>query len=355
MTTDMMDPPAVPDAALAAALPSFRWSDLRFLLVLLLPGLTLLGVWLDPAASAWRAAAFYLSVVALDALLPGGRLSPPPARNSLYFVLLMRLYVPLQLALQLSAAWTALHSSWPLALGLALSVGFVAGAQGITVAHELGHSRHRMDRFLGWVLMTSVSYAHFMVEHYRGHHPRAATLDDPASARRGESLWRFLPRTLWGGLRSAWALESVQRSQLKLSMAASPLVWAFAAQAVLWLLAAWAGPVLLLFWLVQAVFAVWLLETVNYIEHYGLLRGHSGGRREAFGAMHAWNADHLVSNSLLINLQRHSDHHMHPWKPYASLQRLAPTPQLPTGYAGCLVIAAIPTLWFRVMHPRLGS
>jgi alkane 1-monooxygenase len=86
-----------------------------------------------------------------------------------------------------------------------------------------------------------------------------------------------------------------------------------------------------------------------------LVRGHTEGRREAFGAMHAWNADHLVSNSLLINLQRHSDHHMHPWKPYASLQRLAPTPQLPTGYAGCLALAAIPALWFRVMHPRLGS
>ena len=355
MTTDTMDPAAVPAQVQAAPLPGFRLSNLRFLLVLLLPGFTLLGVWSDPEASAWRAAAFYLSVVALDALLPGGRLSPPPARSSLYFVVLMRLYVPLQLALQLSAAWIALHSSWPVALGLALSVGFVAGAQGITVAHELGHSRHPIDRFLGWVLMSSVCYAHFMVEHYRGHHPRAATPDDPASAHLGESLWHFLPRTLWGGLRSAWALESRQLEQFKRSWAGSPLVWSLAVQMLLMLAAAWAGPTLLLFWLVQAAFAVWLLETVNYIEHYGLQRGHSGGRREAFGAMHAWNADHLVSNSLLINLQRHSDHHMHPWKPYASLQRLAPTPQLPTGYAGCLAIAAIPPLWFRVMHPRLGS
>ena len=355
MAIETMNPVGMPAQEQTAALPGFRMSDLRFLLLLLLPGFTLLGVWSEPYASAWRTAAFYLSVVALDALLPGGRLSPPPARSSLYFVVLMRLYVPLQLALQLSAAWIALHSSWPVALGLALSVGFVAGAQGITVAHELGHSRHRLDRFLGWMLMSSVSYAHFMVEHYRGHHPRAATLDDPASARLGESLWRFLPRTLWGGLRSAWALESQQRRQLKRSWAGSPLVWAFAAQAALWLVVAWAGPTLLLFWLVQAAFAVWLLETVNYIEHYGLVRGDSGGRREAFGAMHAWNADHLVSNSLLINLQRHSDHHMHPWKPYASLERLAPTPQLPTGYAGCLVLAAIPPLWFGVMHPRLGS
>ena len=355
MAIETMNPVVMPAQEQTAALPGFRLSDLRFLLLLLLPGFTLLGVWSDPYASPWRAAAFYLSVVALDILLPGGRLSPPPARGSFYFVALMRLYVPLQLALQLSAAWIALHSSWQLALGIALTVGFVAGAQGITVAHELGHSRHRIDRFLGWVLMSSVCYAHFMVEHYRGHHPRAATLDDPASARRGESLWRFLPRTLWGSWRSAWALESRQLEQFKRPWAGSPLAWALAVQVLLMLAAAWAGPTLLLFWLVQAAFAVWLLETVNYIEHYGLVRGHTDGRREAFGAMHAWNADHLVSNSLLINLQRHSDHHMHPWKPYASLQRLAPTPQLPTGYAGCLALAAIPALWFRVMHPRLGS
>jgi len=349
----------LPTAAAPAELPTLaigtRWSDLRFLLLLLLPGLTLLGIWFDPAASAGRTAAVYLLIVLLDALLPGGRSSPPAVSTSLYFSLLLRFYVPLQLALQLSAAWLALQSSWPLALGLALSVGFVSGAQGITVAHELGHSRHRTDRFLGWVLMTSVGYAHFMVEHYRGHHPRAATLDDPASARRGESLWRFLPRTLAGSLQSAWALESLQLRQMKRSWASSALLWAFVAQVTLAALAAWAGPTLLLFWLVQAAFAIWLLETVNYIEHYGLQRPSEGGRRLPFGAAHAWNADHLVSNSLLINLQRHSDHHMHPWKPYASLQPLAPTPQLPTGYAGCLAIAAIPALWFRVMHPRLGS
>ena len=133
------------------------------------------------------------------------------------------------------------------------------------------------------------------------------------------------------------------------------------ADALVWACVIWAGLVssvlatTLVFWLVQAAFAVWLLETINYIEHYGLQRGQEGGRREPFGPLHAWNADHLVSNSLLINLQRHSDHHMHAWTPYASLSRIEPTLQLPTGYAGCLALAAIPPLWFAIMDRRLRA
>lgn len=95
-----------------------------------------------------------------------------------------------------------------------------------------------------------------------------------------------------------------------------------------------------------------LLEIVNYIEHYGLQRSSANGKREAFGMMHAWNADNVATNSMLANLQRHSDHHMHAWKAYPTLEPL-PGPQLPTGYAGCLLLAMLPPLWFALIHPRL--
>jgi alkane 1-monooxygenase len=244
-------------------------------------------------------------------------------------------------------------ASWPTVLSVAIALGFVTGAQGITFAHELGHSRHRADRALGWVLMTLVGYPQFMVEHYRGHHVRAATHDDPASARAGETLWAFLRRTLGGSLRSAWALEARQLQRLHRGWLASPLLWATAAS-VGWLLAlaALGQWKLLAFWAGQSAFAVWLLETVNYIEHYGLQRRTlADGRPEPFGVAHAWNADHAVSNSLLANLQRHSDHHMHAWKPFGELAPL-PGPQLPTGYSGCILLASVPPLWFAVMEPR---
>jgi alkane 1-monooxygenase len=269
----------------------------------------------------------------------------------------LRLYVPLQLALIAAGLHSALSASWPTIFGMAFAVGFVTGAQGITFAHELGHGRRRADRALAWILMGSVAYPQFMVEHYRGHHVRAATWDDPASARSGESLWRFLPRTLAGNFTGAWRLEAARLARHRASWWTSPLAWwtaaavAFAgglAAAGLWKLFA--------FWVLQCLFAIWLLESVNYIEHYGLQRRTGAdGRPESFGAAHAWNADHLLSNSLLANLQRHSDHHMHAWKPFPELEALPAAPQLPTGYSGAILLAAVPPLWFRVMHARLAE
>ena len=239
------------------------------------------------------------------------------------------------------------------ALAAGVAAGWITGSLGITYAHELGHRRSRLDRLIAWLLMGSVLYAHFMVEHYRGHHPRAATRDDPATARRGESLWRFLPRTLAGSWRRAWALEAAGLARHRRSWWGSPLAWAVAAQAAgLLALGVFAGGLAVVFWVTQAAMAVLLLETVNYVEHYGLQRRIEAGRAEPFGVGHAWNADAAVTNALLANLQRHSDHHVHPWKPYETLDAL-PGPQLPTGYAGCVLLAAVPPAWFAVMHPRL--
>ena len=42
------------------------------------------------------------------------------------------------------------------------------------------------------------------------------------------------------------------------------------------------------------------------------------------------------------------------WKSYPTLEPL-PGPQLPTGYAGCLLLAMLPPLWYALMHPRLDK
>ncbi len=332
------------------------WTSLRFTLAWVLVLLVATAAWVSPVV-AWATMASVQLLLALAERVPALQHSPAAAPHTAWHRACIRLHVPLQAGLLALALWlvSTRNASVGAALLLGLAVGGITGSQGITYAHELGHSRSRLDRFLGWLLMASVNYAHFMVEHYRGHHPRAATFDDPASARRGESLWRFLPRTLAGSLRSAWRLEAQQLRPLRRGWQSSPLLWATVAQ-VLWLvtLLTWLGPLALVFWLMQSLYAVFLLETVNYIEHYGLQRKAAGTRPEPFGVMHAWNADHLLTNSLLANLQRHSDHHMHAWKPYAELQPL-PGPQLPTGYAGCLFLATVPPLWFAAMHRRLDA
>ncbi len=205
--------------------------------------------------------------------------------------------------------------------------------------------------------MTSVCYGHFMVEHYRGHHPRAATHDDAATSRFCESLYRFLPRTLWGSLQSGWHLEALRIAQMQSSWLRSPLAWSAAASLMVFVLVAAYLPAqtaikVIAYFALQSAVAFVLLEIVNYIEHYGLQRKTVNGRREPFAVMHAWNADNAATNSMLANLQRHSDHHMHAWKSYPTLAPL-PGPQLPTGYAGCLLLAMLPPLWFALMHPRL--
>jgi alkane 1-monooxygenase len=341
-----------------------RLSDLRFLLAWLMPCLTMLGLLTAPQHSAFFTLAFWFGIVLLDAFLPGAQTSPaalqPDAKLG-YFSWVLRVYVVLQLALIGMGGYVAMQATtdWLTVLGVAFSVGYVTGSLGITFAHELGHSKSKIDRFCGWVLMTTVCYGHFMVEHYRGHHPRAATHEDAASARYGESLYRFLPRTLWGSFISGWRLEAARLVQMKSIWLKSPLLWSTVASIGIFL--ATAGVFIasvaikiIVFFALQAIVAFLLLEIVNYIEHYGLQRNKAGNKREPFGMMHAWNADHVLTNSLLANLQRHSDHHMHAWKPYPTLEPL-PGPQLPTGYAGCLILAMVPPLWFSVMHKRLNA
>jgi alkane 1-monooxygenase len=346
-----------------------RFSDLRFLLALILPLLMLENLLRAPQYAFVGTLVVWFSIALLDVLLP--KSSPAPADGETghgYFRWILRLYVLLQISLIGVGAYAAAQADWLTVLGVGFAVGYVTGAQGITFAHELGHSKSKIDRFCAWLLMSSVCYGHFMVEHYRGHHPRAASHDDPASARYGENLYAFLPRTLWGSFTSGWQLEGLRLRQMKSSWRKSPLVWSSIAS-----LAMLSMPFLMLFGpftlinsapnamkmivflLFQSIVAFLLLEMVNYIEHYGLQRQTKEGKREPFGAMHAWNADHFTTNSLLANLQRHSDHHMHAWKPYDTLQDLPNTPRLPTGYAGSIVIAAIPPLWFALMHPRLAA
>ena len=343
---------------------AMRISDLRFLVAWLLPLMSMYGLLTTPHLTAMWVGIFWVLVILLDGFVPGGKSSPAALKstdNLGYFSWVLRVYVVLQLALIGVGGYVVMQAttSWLTVLGVAFGVGYVTGAQGITFAHELGHSKSKIDRFCGWVLMTTVCYGHFMVEHYRGHHPRAATYEDAASARFGETLYRFLPRTLWGSFISGWRLEAARIKQMKSTWLKSPLLWSTIASAGIILVIADVfiaseAIKLIAYFIIQSIIAFTLLEIVNYIEHYGLQRGKLGNKREAFGMMHAWNADHVVTNSMLANLQRHSDHHMHATKAYPTLEPL-PGPQLPTGYAGCLILAMVPPLWFSVMHKRLSQ
>ena len=268
------------------------------------------------------------------------------------------LYIPLQYASLVMACW--LWSSGDLStldsIGLALTTGMVAGIA-INTAHELGHKRASVERWLSKVALAQTGYGHFFIEHNRGHHVRVATPEDPASSRLGESFYEFLPRTVKGSLTSAWELEKVRLGRMGKGAWTihNDVLNAWAMTAGLFaVLTAVFGWVVLPYLIVQAILGFSLLEVVNYLEHYGLLRGHRpDGRYEITRPEHSWNSNNVASNVLLYHLQRHSDHHANPIRRYQALRHEDDAPQLPTGYAGMIVLAAVPPVWRRVMDHRL--
>jgi alkane 1-monooxygenase len=268
------------------------------------------------------------------------------------------LFIPIQYGGLIFACW--IWSSGEIntieSLGLALTMGVVGGIA-INTAHELGHKRASSEKWLSRVALARTGYGHFFIEHNRGHHVKVATPEDPASSRLGESFWAFLPRTVVGSLRSAWGIETARLDRLGKSHwgVHNDVLSAWAMTIVLFAgLGAVFGAVVLPYLLVQAVIGFSLLEVVNYLEHYGLLRQkREDGRYERCLPEHSWNSNNVASNVLLYHLQRHSDHHANPTRRYQALRHVEEAPQLPTGYAGMIVLAWFPPLWRRVMDPRL--
>jgi alkane 1-monooxygenase len=322
--------------------------DTRFLLALTTAAAPAVG---HALGQYWHAFfAFWVVVPALDLLV--GRSAAASSEAEVrrlevnpFFRFVLHAWVPLQLALIGWGAW--LVGSGRVegvdALLFTLSVGLATGGAGITIAHELGHKRPRLDRLLSRVLLVTVSYGHFTVEHNRGHHVRVATPEDPASARYGEAFWAFLPRTLIGSLAHAWTIDRRE------------VLWPWLATlAVAAALGAAFGPLAVAFFFGQSAMAVTLLEAVNYVEHYGLARRKlADGRYERPAPRHSWDSYHWLSNAFLVHLQRHADHHVNPMRPYAALQPQAESPKLPMGYPGMVPLAFVPPLWFAVMNPRV--
>jgi alkane 1-monooxygenase len=269
-------------------------------------------------------------------------------------------FIPIQYAGLVFACslWSNGELSVVESIGLALTMAMVSGVA-INTAHELGHKRASVERWLSKVALASSAYGHFFIEHNRGHHVRVATPEDPASSRMGESFWAFLPRTVAGSLRSSWELERERlgRGGSRPWTVRNDILNAWAMSVVLFaVLTALFGLVVLPYLLLQAIVGFSLLEVVNYLEHYGLLRQkREDGRYERCAPRHSWNSNNVASNVLLYHLQRHSDHHANPMRRYQALRHFEEAPQLPTGYAGMIVLAYFPPLWRRVMDHRIEA
>ena len=309
----------------------------------------------------------WVGISLLDAAVGQNHKNPDPQtpEGDLFWYRLITLaWFPIQVLALYGTIWWVTHhdtlSLWE-RIVLFFGLGVISGSIGITYAHELMHQKNRLERWLGDLLLATVLYSHFRTEHLLVHHRYVGTPRDAVTARYNEGFHRFFPRVLREGPVSAWRAERQMLARADRTMwhPSNPFR-RYATLQALALAAAyaaggWAG-LALFCW--QALVAVWQLELVNYVEHYGLTREHLGdGRYEPVRPHHSWNADHAASNWMLINLQRHSDHHCRPDRRFPLLQTYGPgdAPQLPLGYPAMTALAMIPPLWRRRMNPRVRA
>lgn len=244
-------------------------------------------------------------------------------------------------------------------IGIMLSVGMVLGSNGINVAHELGHRQTTNERFIGKALLLPSLYMHFYIEHNFGHHLHAATKEDPATARYNQTVYGFWFTSTTRQYVGAWKIQKnlLSRNNQSFLSFNNDMFWYVILQLgyLLTVLLVF-GLIGFLFALGAAVVGFLLLETVNYIEHYGLLRSKTdSGRYERVKENHSWNSNHVVGRMVLYELTRHSDHHFKSNKKYQILEYHKVSPQMPYGYPTSMVLALMPPIWFKIMNKRVPS
>ena len=242
-------------------------------------------------------------------------------------------------------------------VGLTLSLGVILGANGINVAHELGHRTSLFEKILGKLLLIPSHYTHFFIEHNHGHHLHVSTPEDPSTAKLNQNLYAFWYQTVKGTYKKAWEIQlNLNKVEnRKFYSIKSDMFW-FTIIQICYLSFGFyffgtLGLIVLLF---SGIVGFLLLETINYIEHYGLKRNQlASGRFERVSEKHSWNSNHVVGRIVLYELTRHSDHHYKSQKKYQILEYHDVSPQLPYGYPTSMVMSFFPPLWFYIMNKRV--
>jgi len=277
-----------------------------------------------------------------------------------FFNIILYTIIPLQIGFVIFFLFTIQE---PLStfefIGRVSSLGVLCGILGINVGHELGHRTSRFERFLGETLLLTSLETHFLPYHNSGHHYNVATPNDPATARKGEWVFTFWFRSQIGSYIQAWKIEAAKlkkKGSYFISLSNRMLIYTIAQIVLLLTIYLAFDMKTMLAFTAASLFGIVMLETVNYIEHYGLLRKQKeNGNYERVQPYHSWNSNHIVGRTILFELSRHSDHHYKASKHYQLLDSMPNSPQMITGYPGMMLLALIPPLWFKIMHKQLNN
>ena len=277
-----------------------------------------------------------------------------------FFDLLLYLNIPIVFGIFFfSLDKLAFTSSVSDIIGIILSASIVMATNGINVGHELGHRKSIIARTCSKLLYLPCQYMHFYIEHNFGHHINVATPEDPATARYKQTLYSFWITSVVRTYVSAWEI------QLKLLKVSKRNFFSIKNDMVFYTLFQISflafvyynfGLYLMLLSILMSVISFLFLETINYVEHYGLLRKKEpSGRYERVKPHHSWNSNHTIGRIVLYELTRHSDHHFKSSKKYQVLESLDDCPHLPYGYPTSILLSFIPPLWFSIMNPLVKN
>ncbi|CAN5356329.1 alkane 1-monooxygenase [soil metagenome] len=345
---------------------SVHWRDLKYAIGYLAPASALVALYVGGLVSFLTPFIMFVIIPGLEFFFTGTdknftKEEEETAKGKWVFDSMLYLNVPIQWGVIIYMLFRVTGGGLETyeIVGMVSSVGMCCGVLGVNVAHELGHRRKWYEQWMAKALLLSTLYMQFFIEHNRGHHKNVATDLDPASARYGETIYLFIPRSIIGGYLGAWKLEfdRLRKTGQSLFTWNNEMVryhvYEIAAVSIVFWFFGWLGAVA---FVAAAAGGYFLLESVNYIEHYGLRRQEvEPGRFEKCMPWHSWNSDHTFGRIMLYDLTRHSDHHYLAGRKYQVLRHFEDSPQLPIGYPAAIVLSYFPPLWFAYMHPKIAK
>lgn len=342
-----------------------RIDVLSYSLVYLVPISVYFGYWLGGVYTFTTPFLVFGIGPLLDSIIGRDTSNPTDKKQNVFeseklYKMMTMLSVPVHLIVIFWGAYVFCYGdlSFMEQIGVIISVGITSNILGLSAAHEMAHRVNgKIEVLLSKIIYGSIWYMHFGIEHVVGHHRWVATPRDPATALIGESIYKFLPKSIFGGFKSAWDFEAnrMKKKNKPVWRMGNPMVVAVVAQGIYTVLfAVLFGGLGILFLFAHNFIAIFLLEITNYGVHYGLLRKEvEPGKFEPVRPWHSWNSSNWLSNHFLFNIQRHSDHHYKPGTRYHLLRHYNNVPQLPTSYAGMILMAIIPALWRKIMDKRV--
>ena len=336
--------------------------DLKYVLAYITPLGALMGLWLQGFWVFFTPFFTFILVPFLETILPIAKQNLSQKEllrkdKNKFFNVILYLNIPIVYGLIGYFLWSLSFEQYSITelVGLTISLGIVVGANGINIAHELGHRKLHFERVFGKILLLPALYMHFFIEHNFGHHLHAATPQDPATAKYNQSIYSFWFSSIKGQYIKAWSIQKslLGRAKLPFLSSKNDMLWYTLIQfGYLMSVYLFLGELAVGLALCIALSGVLLLETINYIQHYGLKRNKkASGRYERISEIHSWNSNHVLGRILLYELTRHSDHHYRAHKKFQLLEYHQSGPQMPFGYTTSMVLALAPPLWFLVMNP----